>query len=73
MSDAIFAILGFTPVLIIFILMAGFRWPATQALTAPLMLSLGFPALTAVMVALIANSAAVSFGTVGTPLIIAYL
>ncbi|MFW5725748.1 MAG: L-lactate permease, partial [Bacteroidota bacterium] len=164
MSDILLAVLGFTPVLVIFILMAGFRWPATQAmpaafgvvlalalwvwgtypghiaaaginglvialeimfivlgalallftlrqsgaiaainkgftgispdkrvqaiiitwffgsfiegaagfgtpaaLTAPLLLSLGFPALAAVMVALIANSTAVSFGAVGTP------
>jgi lactate permease len=44
---------------------AGFGTPA--ALTAPLLLSLGFPALAAVMVALIANSTAVSFGAVGTP------
>ncbi len=44
---------------------AGFGTPA--ALTAPLLLSLGFPAMAAVMVALIANSTAVSFGAVGTP------
>jgi lactate permease len=44
---------------------AGFGTPA--ALTAPLLLSLGFPALAAVMVSLIANSSAVSFGAVGTP------
>ncbi len=47
---------------------AGFGTPA--ALTAPLLLALGFPALAAVMVALIANSTAVSFGAVGTPTII---
>jgi lactate permease len=47
---------------------AGFGTPA--AITAPLLLSLGFPALAAVMVALIANSSAVSFGAVGTPTII---
>lgn len=47
---------------------AGFGTPA--ALTAPLLLSLGFPALAAVMVALIANSTAVSFGAVGTPTLI---
>jgi lactate permease len=47
---------------------AGFGTPA--ALAAPLLLSLGFPALAAVMVALIANSTAVSFGAVGTPTII---
>ena len=47
---------------------AGFGTPA--ALAAPLLLSLGFPALAAVMVALIANSTSVSFGAVGTPTII---
>ncbi len=47
---------------------AGFGTPA--ALAAPLLLSLGFPALAAVMIALIANSTAVSFGAVGTPTII---
>lgn len=47
---------------------AGFGTPA--ALAAPLLLSLGFPALSAVMVALIANSTAVSFGCVGTPTLI---
>lgn len=47
---------------------AGFGTPA--ALTAPLLLALGFPALAAVMVALIANSTAVSFGAIGTPTLI---
>ncbi|TVQ12744.1 MAG: L-lactate permease [Bacteroidetes bacterium] len=47
---------------------AGFGTPA--AIAAPLLLSLGFPALAAVMVALIANSTAVSFGAVGTPTLI---
>ncbi len=47
---------------------AGFGVPA--ALVAPLLLSLGFPALAAVMVALIANSTPVSFGAVGTPTLI---
>ncbi|MBW6499704.1 MAG: L-lactate permease, partial [Bacteroidales bacterium] len=47
---------------------AGFGTPA--AIAAPLLLSLGFPALAAVMVALIANSTAVSFGAVGTSTII---
>lgn len=47
---------------------AGFGTPA--ALAAPLLLSLGFPALAAVMVALIANSTSVSFGAVGTPTMI---
>jgi lactate permease len=44
---------------------AGFGTPA--ALMAPLLLSLGFPALAAVMVSLIANSTPVSFGGVGLP------
>ena len=47
---------------------AGFGTPA--ALAAPLLLSLGFPALAAVMVSLIANSTSVSFGAVGTPTLI---
>ena len=47
---------------------AGFGTPA--ALAAPLLLSLGFPALAAVMLALIANGAAANFGAVGTPTII---
>lgn len=47
---------------------AGFGTPA--ALAAPLLLALGFPALAAVMVALIANSTSVSFGAVGTPTLI---
>ena len=44
---------------------AGFGTPA--ALMAPLLLSLGFPALAAVLVSLIANSTPVSFGGVGLP------
>jgi lactate permease len=47
---------------------AGFGTPA--ALTAPLLLALGFPALAAVMVALVANTTAVSFGAIGTPTLI---
>ncbi len=47
---------------------AGFGTPA--ALAAPLLLSLGFPALAAVMVSLICNATAVSFGAVGTPTLI---
>ena len=45
---------------------AGFGTPA--ALAAPLMLALGFPALAAVMVALICNSTPVTFGAVGIPI-----
>jgi lactate permease len=47
---------------------AGFGTPA--ALTAPLLLSLGFPALAAAMVALILIFTSVSFGAVGTPTLI---
>lgn len=47
---------------------AGFGVPA--ALIAPLLLSLGFPALAAVMIGLIANTTPVSFGTVGIPTVI---
>jgi lactate permease len=42
---------------------AGFGAPL--ALVAPLLLSIGFPAMAAVMVTLVANSTPVSFGTVG--------
>jgi lactate permease len=45
---------------------AGFGTPA--ALAAPLLLGIGFPALAAVMVALIGNSTAVTFGAVGIPI-----
>ncbi len=44
---------------------AGFGTPA--AITTPLLLSLGFPALAAAMVCLILNSFPVTFGAVGTP------
>ncbi|MGP4075466.1 L-lactate permease [Halobacillus sp. K22] len=47
---------------------AGFGTPA--AIAAPLLLTLGFPPLAAVAVSLIADSSAVSFGAVGTPLIV---
>ena len=46
---------------------AGFGTPA--AVAAPLLVGLGFPPLIAAMVALIGNSAPVSFGAVGTPII----
>ncbi len=45
---------------------AGFGTPA--AIAAPLLLSLGFPALAAVLVALILNTVPVTFGAVGTPI-----
>ncbi len=44
---------------------AGFGTPA--ALAAPLLISLGFPPVAAVVVALICDSAAVAFGAIGTP------
>ncbi len=47
---------------------AGFGTPA--AIGAPLLVALGFPPLAAVVVALIADSSPVSFGAVGTPLLI---
>lgn len=47
---------------------SGFGTPA--AIAAPLLLVLGFPALAAVVMALIAGSSPVSFGAVGTPILI---
>lgn len=47
---------------------AGFGTPA--ALCAPLLVALGFPPLAAVSLALIADSSPVSFGAVGTPIVI---
>ena len=47
---------------------AGFGTPA--AVAAPLLLALGFPALAAVMVALIIQSTPVTFGAVGTPILV---
>ncbi len=44
---------------------AGFGTPA--ALAAPLMISLGFPPVAAVVVALVCDSAGVAFGAIGTP------
>lgn len=46
---------------------AGFGTPA--ALSAPLMISLGFPPVAAVAVALICDSACVAFGAIGTPVV----
>lgn len=45
---------------------SGFGTPA--AITAPLLVSIGFNPITAVVVALVSDSIAVSFGAVGTPL-----
>ena len=47
---------------------AGFGTPA--AIAAPLLVALGFSPLSAVVLALIADSSAVSFGAVGTPAIV---
>ena len=47
---------------------AGFGTPA--AICAPLLVALGFPPLAAVVLALVANSSPVSFGAVGTPILI---
>lgn len=47
---------------------AGFGTPA--ALGAPLMVAIGFPLMPAVVAALVADSAPVSFGAAGTPIII---
>lgn len=47
---------------------AGFGTPA--AIGAPLLVALGFPPLAAVVVCLIADSSPVSFGAVGTPIIV---
>ncbi|WP_175989939.1 L-lactate permease [Bacillus sp. Marseille-Q1617] len=47
---------------------AGFGTPA--AIGAPLLVALGFPPLAAVSLALIADSSAVSFGAVGTPVLV---
>lgn len=46
---------------------AGFGTPA--AVAAPLLMGMGFPPLVAAMVSLIGNSAPVTFGAVGTPVI----
>ncbi|MFC0525045.1 L-lactate permease [Pontibacillus salicampi] len=47
---------------------AGFGTPA--AIGAPLLVALGFPALGAASLALVADSSAVSFGAVGTPVLV---
>lgn len=47
---------------------AGFGTPA--AIGAPLLVALGFPPLAAVVLALVADSSPVSFGAVGTPIIV---
>jgi lactate permease len=47
---------------------SGFGTPA--AVVAPLLLALGFPAMAAVMVGLVIQSTPVSFGAVGTPILV---
>ncbi|MCD6307845.1 MAG: L-lactate permease, partial [Candidatus Latescibacteria bacterium] len=47
---------------------AGFGTPA--AIAAPLMVALGFPALAAIMIGMMIQSTAVTFGAVGTPILI---
>jgi len=47
---------------------SGFGTPA--AIVAPLLVALGFPPLAAVVLALIADSSPVSFGAVGTPVVV---
>ena len=47
---------------------AGFGTPA--AIAAPLLYAMGFPAMAAVVLALVADSAATAFGAAGTPLIV---
>ena len=49
---------------------AGFGTPA--ALAAPLLVGLGFPAMTAAVVCLVFNSVPVSFGAVGTPILVGF-
>jgi len=49
---------------------AGFGTPA--AVVAPLLLALGFPALAAVVAALIGHAVATTFGAVGTPVVVGY-
>ena len=49
---------------------AGFGTPT--AIVAPLLVEIGFPALTAVIICLIANSTSVVFGAVGTPIKIGF-
>jgi len=47
---------------------SGFGTPA--AIAAPLLVAMGFPAMAAVMIALIIQSTPVSFGAVGTPILV---
>ena len=47
---------------------AGFGTPA--AITSPLLLAMGFPAMAAVMLGMMVQSTAVTFGAVGTPILV---
>ena len=47
---------------------SGFGTPA--AITAPLLVALGFPAVTAVMLGMMVQSTPVTFGAVGTPVLV---
>ncbi len=47
---------------------SGFGTPA--AITAPLLVALGFPAMTAVMLGMVVQSTPVTFGAVGTPILV---
>ncbi len=47
---------------------AGFGTPA--AITAPLLVAMGFPAMAAVMLGMMVQSTAVTFGAVGTPILV---
>ena len=47
---------------------SGFGTPA--AITAPLLVALGFPAMTAVMLGMMVQSTSVTFGAVGTPILV---
>src|SRR5690606_26062037 len=47
---------------------AGFGTPA--AIVAPLLLALGFPALASIIVGLMVQSTAVTFGAIGTPILV---
>lgn len=49
---------------------AGFGTPA--ALAAPLLVGLGFPAMAAAVICLVFNSVPVSFGAVGTPILVGF-
>jgi lactate permease len=45
-------------------------WGTPAAITAPLLVAIGFPAMAAVLVALIMQSTPVSYGAIGTPILV---